>query len=69
MSCLGSEARRAAEMAAEKMHGVSGGGRQGASGGLSFYLHGHLRPGDAGEGGSGASPTSAQLSFGPAAIP
>lgn len=56
-------------MAAEKMHGVSGGGRQGASGGLSFYLHGHLRPGDAGEGGSGASPTTAQLSFGPAAIP
>lgn len=69
MSCLGSEARRSVEMAAEKMHGVSGGGRQEASGGLSFYLHGHLRSGAAGEGGSGASPASAQLSFGAAAIP
>lgn len=32
MSCLGSEARREAEMAAEKIHRVSGGGRQEASG-------------------------------------
>lgn len=65
MSCLGSEARKAAEMAAEEIHGVSGGGKQEASGGLSFYLHGHLRPGSTGKG-PGALLASAQLSLGPA---
>lgn len=38
MSCMGSEARKKAEMAAEKIHGVRGGGRQAALGVLSSYL-------------------------------
>lgn len=53
MSCLGSEARREAEMAAEKIHRVSGGGRQKASGTGEPRLLPTLPP-EAWAGGEGA---------------
>lgn len=69
MSCLGNEARRGAEMAAEKIHRVSGGGRQEASGAGAQLLP-TLPPEAWGctGGGSQALPGSAQLSCGAAVV-
>lgn len=68
MSCLGSEARREAEMAAEKIHRVSGGGRQEASGAGEPQLLPTLPPEAWGcrGGGSQVLLGSVQLNCGPA---
>lgn len=69
MSCLVSEARQGAGMAAEKIRGVRGGGRQQAA--WEFLARAYAAPPEPGAGGEGAPslPGSAQRGCGPAVSP